>query len=154
MKKKLKNKIFYSFYYIIMNSNNFNNNLSGGIKQVDLINPIEMNQNEPKIFFPKDYVKEQSIDETRRKTKSKSRYIRMDNFMIPKSSNVPTIEEIKKKLIAAKIKSEKTFDEDEDESKFIKVVTIAPGLVYGVDTREYYPKKNVQVGPSISDMSG
>jgi hypothetical protein len=140
-----------------------NNNLSGGIKQR---NPIETMSNSDKINGLnvgqyQQYKKEETLKKvTEHKTTKQlktmtndSKYIRMDNFLMPKLSNFPTIEEIKKQLIASKKTTGDTSDEDEG-SEFIKVVTMAPGFVYGVDTREYHPKKNVQVGPSISDMSG
>jgi len=125
-----------------MSTNNYNN-LIGGIKQVDLINPIDMIQNEPITFFSKDFTKGKMKNET----KNKSRCNRMDNFMKPVKSNLSTIEDIKRKIKTGKITFDNTFDEE------LKVVTIAPGFVYGVDTREYYPKKNVHTGPSISNMA-
>jgi len=143
-----------------MSTNNYNN-LTGVIKQVK---PIEMFQNRIKIFqddpskisFGKDEIQGEILDRTKDKIrvdiKKKSKYIRMDNFMKPVLSNLSTVEDIKKKIKTGKITFDNTFDK-EDDPKFMKVVTIAPGFVYGVDTREYNPKKNIPTGPSISDIA-
>lgn len=143
-----------------MSINNYN--LSGGIKQYnpietiresDRMNVFKFNNIDLKKGKPlMDITEYDRRDKTEDKTKGRSKYIRMDNFMKPNLPNLTTVEEIKRKIKTKEITFVTTFNE-EDDPKFIKVVTMAPGFVYGVDTRTYYPKKNVPVGPSISDMS-
>ena len=119
-----------------------NNNLIGGI--VDIHNPIEAldMRNKMNLF---------QFDRTTGKTNVLNKDLKKDSQK-DKKIKARTIEEIEQMLLTRKIVNDDKFDEDND-SNFVKVVTMAPGFVYGVDTREYYPTKNVPVGPSISDMS-
>lgn len=112
-----------------------NNNLFGGIFD-KLNNPIETMNMYDTFYKTKDV----KINRTKRKEQPM------------KMNKARTIEEIEQMLITRKFVEDDTFD-DEDNPKFMKSVTMAPGFVYGVDTRQYYPKKNIPVGPGISDMS-
>ncbi len=131
-----------------MSINNYNS-LSGGIRKV---NPIEIMSDSNTINVI-NFDKTKRIHEEPMLTKGNAKYISMENFMRPALSNLNSIEGIKRKIKTGKITFHNTFDDEEDDPKYIKVITMAPGFVYGVDTRKYYPKKNVPVGPSISDMS-
>lgn len=146
-------------------SNNNYNNLFGGIKQVNPIGVItdsnrmdvlQFDKIERKYEGKKTYAKEQitgyAKDQAKVQAKNRSKYIILDNFMRPKLSNLNTIEDIKRKIKTGKITFDNTYNEEDESSKFIKTITMAPGFVYGVDTRKYYPKNNIPVGPSISDM--
>jgi len=64
---------------------------------------------------------------------------------------VLSTDEIKRLML---MKQNTNVDEVDKNMSHIKVIEIAPGFRYGVDTREYYPKKRAPVGCSVSDMAG